>query len=141
RLGIEKTAMIRVRAGLSYALAEAMDDGHCGLPHEQLAALTTKLIEVGPDLIHTALALELKAEQIRADTVEGRRCIFLGHLHRAEQEIAEQLRALLVRPLPWPAIDAGKSIPWVERKTGLVLAESQRQAVRLALCSKVLVIT
>ena len=34
KLGIEKTALIRVRAGISYALAEAMDDGHCGLPAE-----------------------------------------------------------------------------------------------------------
>ena len=32
KLGIEKTAMIRVRAGISYALTEAMGDGHCGLP-------------------------------------------------------------------------------------------------------------
>jgi hypothetical protein len=31
KLGVEKTAMIRVRAGISYALTEAMDDGHCGL--------------------------------------------------------------------------------------------------------------
>src|SRR4030088_1581864 len=31
KLGIE-TAMIRVRAGISYALTEAMDEGHCGLP-------------------------------------------------------------------------------------------------------------
>jgi exodeoxyribonuclease V alpha subunit len=29
RLGIEKTAMIRVRAGIGYALSEAMDEGHC----------------------------------------------------------------------------------------------------------------
>src|SRR5258707_990103 len=32
KLGIEKTAMIRVRAGISYALTEAMDEEHCGLP-------------------------------------------------------------------------------------------------------------
>ena len=32
KLGIEKTALIRVRAGISYALTEAMDEGHCGLP-------------------------------------------------------------------------------------------------------------
>ena len=32
KLGIEKTAMIRARAGIGYALTEAMDDGHCGLP-------------------------------------------------------------------------------------------------------------
>ena len=31
KLGIEKTAMIRARADVGYALAEAMDDGHCGL--------------------------------------------------------------------------------------------------------------
>ena len=30
KLGIEKTAMIRLRAGISYALTEAMDEGHCG---------------------------------------------------------------------------------------------------------------
>ena len=29
KLGIEKTAMVRVRAGISYALAEEMDEGHC----------------------------------------------------------------------------------------------------------------
>jgi len=27
--GIEKTEMVRVRAGISYALTEAMDEGHC----------------------------------------------------------------------------------------------------------------
>ena len=32
KLGIEKTAMVRIRAGISYALSEAMSDGHCGLP-------------------------------------------------------------------------------------------------------------
>ena len=39
KLGIEKTAMVRVRAGISYALTEAMDEGHCGLPAEELIPL------------------------------------------------------------------------------------------------------
>ena len=50
KLGIEKTALIRVRAGISYALAEAMDDGHCGLPAEELVALTRELLEVPGEL-------------------------------------------------------------------------------------------
>ena len=37
RLGIEKTAMICARAGIGYVLAEAMDEGHCGLPTEEHA--------------------------------------------------------------------------------------------------------
>jgi exodeoxyribonuclease V alpha subunit len=60
KLGIEKTAMIRVRAGVSFALAEAMDDGHCGLPEGELVPLTQKLLEVPEDLITTALALEIR---------------------------------------------------------------------------------
>jgi len=59
KLGIEKTALIRVRAGISYALAEAMDEGHCGLPVEELIPLTEKLLEVPAELVETALRLEL----------------------------------------------------------------------------------
>ena len=51
KLGIEKTAMIRVRAGISYALTEAMDEGHCGLPTEELVAAGREAARgaAGPD--------------------------------------------------------------------------------------------
>src|SRR5271168_3033772 len=45
RLGIEKTAMIRLRAGISYALTEGMDEGHCGLPTSELVPLAEELLE------------------------------------------------------------------------------------------------
>src|SRR3712207_2798917 len=133
--------MVRVRAGVSFALAEATGEGHCGLPEEQLAALTRELLEVPEELVGTALALELEAGDVVADTLDGQRCVFLAGLHRAEREIAERLRRLAAGAPPWPAIDAEKAIPWVEGRTGLGLAESQQAAVRLALASKVLVIT
>jgi exodeoxyribonuclease V alpha subunit len=141
RLGIEKTAMIRVRAGISYALAEAMDEGHCGLPVDELTALTTRLITVPPDLIETALALELEAGGLVADTVGGRRCVFLAALYRAEQIIPARLHALASGQPSWPAIDVSKAVPCVEGRTGLTLAESQKQALTLAVASKLLVIT
>eukprot|EP01037_Dinobryon_pediforme_P018294 gene18295-18556_t len=39
KVGIEKTSLIRAQAGISYALTTAMDDGHCGLPKNQLLVL------------------------------------------------------------------------------------------------------
>ena len=42
KLGIEPTAMIRVRAGISFALAEAMEQGHCGLPEAELVDLAAE---------------------------------------------------------------------------------------------------
>ncbi len=141
KLGIARTVSIRIRAGISYALAEAMDDGHCGLPADELEALTVKLIEVPPEFFEEALGLELDAGELVADTVENRRCIFLAALHRAEQAIAERLGRISSGPLPWPEIHSAKAIGWVESRTELVLAESQRQAVGLALSCKALVIT
>jgi exodeoxyribonuclease V alpha subunit len=141
KVGIEKTALVRVRAGISYALAEAMNEGHCGMPLAELTALTGKLLEVPEPLIETALELELEAGEVVADQMEGRPCAFLAGLYRAEQTIAERLRVLVSGAPSWPPVDAARAIPWVERRTGLQLAQSQREAVRLALASKVLVIT
>jgi len=141
KLGIEPTAMIRVRAGISFALAEAGGEGHCGLPVDELTTLAGKLLDVSAELIETALVLELEAGEVVADTLEGRRCVFLAGLYRAEQVIAERLRCLAQGAPPWPWIDAGKAISWVEGRTGLALAESQKEALRLTLQSKVLVIT
>ena len=59
RLGVAKTAMIRVRTGISYALTEAMDEGHCGLPTERLVPLAVELLEVPKELVEAALELEL----------------------------------------------------------------------------------
>ncbi|NHO58344.1 AAA family ATPase, partial [Acetobacter lambici] len=102
---------------------------------------TAELLEVAAPLIETALTLELEAGDVIADSVGETGCIFLAGLYRAEQSIAERLRACVVGRPPWPEIDAGKAMTWVERKTGLALAPSQQEAVRLALNSKVLVIT
>ena len=141
KLGIEKTAMIRVRAGISYALTEAMDEGHCGLPAEQLAPLAVELLDVPDELVQTALDLELAEGNVVADTVGEMACVFLAGLYRAEKVIAERILRLINGTLPWPYIDPDKALPWIEKKTGLALAESQVAAIRLALLSKVLVIT
>ena len=141
KLGIEKTAMVRIRAGISYALSEAMSDGHCGLPVNELVPLAVGLLEVSSELVQTALDLELADATVVSDSVGDTPCIFLAGLHRAEITIANRIHCLVNGTLPWAYIEPNKALPWIEQKTGLSLAESQAAAVRLALMSKVLVIT
>src|SRR3990170_730100 len=125
KLGIEKTAMVRVRAGISYALTEAMDEGHCGLPTDELVPLAENLLEVPVELVRAALDLELAEGAVIADKVGETPCVFLGGLYPAEQIIAERILRLASGTLPWPYIDPEKALPWIERKTGLSLAEKQ----------------
>jgi exodeoxyribonuclease V alpha subunit len=101
-----------------------------------LIPLAERLLEVPQQLILTALDLELQEGTVIADRVGETPCVFLTGLHRAERTIADRLTWLATGTLPWPWIDPDKSLPWVEKRIGLVLAESQAAAVRLALTSK-----
>jgi exodeoxyribonuclease V alpha subunit len=141
KLGIEKTAMIRLRAGISYALTEATDEGHCGLPTDKLIPLAEELLEAPKELILTALELELSEGNVIADKVGETACTFLAALYRAEQSIGDRLIRIVNGRLPWAWIDPDKAVPWVEARSRLQLAESQRDAIRLALSAKALVIT
>ena len=141
KMGMEKTAMIRLRAGISYALSEAMGNGHCGLPVAKMTTLAVKLLEVPEALVASALERELEAKTVIADSVAGTPCIFLSGLHYTEQAVAGHLQRLVDGPLPWAGINADKALPWVENRIGLTLAGRQEEAVRQALCSKAMVIT
>ncbi|HEX7485333.1 MAG TPA: ATP-dependent RecD-like DNA helicase [Vicinamibacterales bacterium] len=140
-LGIEKTAMIRARAGIGYTLSEATDDGHCGLPLADLLFAASKLLDIPEALVAEALGLELDAGTVVQDTVDNGACVFLASLHAAERIIAARIRGLAAGSVPWKAVDADRAIAWVEARLAMSLATMQAEAVRLAVRSKVLVIT
>jgi len=113
KLGIEKTAMIRVRAGISFALAEAMNDGHCGLPRTELIGLAERLLETPAALIESAMLEELAEGAITADRVGDADCVFLTRLHQAERGIARHLGRVRASSLPWPEIDVDRALPLI----------------------------
>ena len=141
KLGIEKTAPQRLRAGVSFALQTAMDEGHCGLPVEMLTGLAERLLEVDAALIRTAIAEALATGEVVEDAIEGGPCVFLKGLSLAEQAIADRLIERAAGSPPWAAIDLHRAIPWVESRTGKTLSSTQRDALRLMLSSKLAVIT
>jgi len=141
KLGIPKTSMLRARAGITYALLQAIENGDCGLPEAELLTLAQKLLEVERRLLADALALELSAGSVVADTINEQPCVFLPHLRHAEDAIAASIRNLQAGRPPWPAIDAEKAIDWVEARLGVTLAPGQRDAVVKAMSSKTLIVT
>src|SRR6202453_3009655 len=59
RLGIARTSMIQARAGIAYTLAEAMTNGHCGLPEDELLAQAEEDRQLGDAVLTEALREEL----------------------------------------------------------------------------------
>src|SRR5512139_106519 len=116
KLGIEKTAGIRARAGIAYALMQAIDEGQCGLPREALVESATKLLDVPAGIVDAALAAEMDEGTVVADTTGGRACVFLAWLHTTERQLADAIRALAAGAPPYPAIDVEKALGWVGEK-------------------------
>ncbi len=141
RLGVARDSLIRARAGVRHTLQEISNDGHCAWPGDELAGQAAGLLEIPVPVIEEAIQEEIAEDNLVRDRIDGRECLFLTPLHRAETGTAAGIARLLPGAPPWESIDAAKAIPWVEQKTGLTLSASQRSAVELALASKVTVIT
>jgi exodeoxyribonuclease V alpha subunit len=141
KMGVPVDSLIRACAGLNHVLIEATGDGHCALPVELLKDEAGKLLLVEDKIVTEALERTLASNDLVKETIKGQELIFLPHLKRAEEIIAGRIRSLAGSPSAFPAIDFEKAVVWCQQKTGKVLAPSQRDALKLALSSRALVIT
>jgi exodeoxyribonuclease V alpha subunit len=102
---------------------------------------TVALLEVKEDLVTQALQRTVTAGELELETIADVELAFLPRLRKAEQQIAARMQELSAKPPSYPPIDIEKAIVWCEQKTGKILAPSQREALRHALSSRVLVLT
>lgn len=149
-VGIPHDSPQRVMAGLQYTLSEATDNGHCYLPEPDLVADATKILDVPADLVARCLDDLVADEGVVRETLptaDGQpvQAVYLVPFHRAEQSLANSLHRLLhgrADRLPhFAGVDWTKALTWLKARTGNDLAPEQEQAVRLALTSKVAVLT
>lgn len=141
KIGIAPDSLIRAQAGVRHVLQEFSGEGHCAAYRDTLLQESVKLLQIDEPILEQAIVAEIEAENLVQETIDGKPVLFLTPLQRAEQGIASSIKRLLDGYPPWSGIQADKAIPWVAQKTGLELSPSQQQAVKLALTSKVLVIT
>jgi exodeoxyribonuclease V alpha subunit len=141
QLGISPDSLIRAQAGIRHVLQEISGNGHCAAPWEFLVTEAAKLLEISSEIIEKAIEAEVAAENLVSEEINGTSALFLTPLYRAEIGTAASIQRLLRGEPPWGIIETEKAIPWVEDKTGLTLSGSQKAAIRLALSSKVVVIT
>jgi exodeoxyribonuclease V alpha subunit len=140
-LGVDPKSEMRARAGLAYVLQELGQEGHVAFPTSGLVERAVKLLEIPEDVVRPALAQEILAGRLVEDSVRGASSIYLFPLFRAETGIAETLRALRDGAHPLPPVDVEAEIARVEGLVRLSLAPGQKEALRLAVRSKALVVT
>ena len=141
KLGIAPDSLIRAQAGVRHVLQEISSDGHCAALWDDLVKESAKLLEIPVVILEQAILEEISQENLVQEDIDGCPCLFLTPLQRAEVGTAASIRRILDGYPPWGAVEVDKALPWVTEKTGLILSPSQEEALRLALTSKMVVIT
>ena len=148
-VGIAHDSPERIKAGLRHTLSEAADDGHCFLPAPNLLTESAKILDVSRDMIGPCLD-DLVAEEgvVREEVAQGDQqvpAVYLVPFHRAERSLASGLMELLHagqdRMAGFGEVDWDRAASWLRQRTGAELAPEQQEAVRLALTSRVAILT
>jgi exodeoxyribonuclease V alpha subunit len=163
-VGVARDSPERIKAGLAYTLSEGADDGHCYLPAPNLIGDAAKILEVPADLIAPCLDELAAAEGVVRESVPPTSdlprpsaaaapdetaprvpAVYLPPFYQAERALASALLRLLATGqdrLPgFASVDWDKALGWLHGRTGASLAPEQEDAVRLALTSRVAVLT
>jgi exodeoxyribonuclease V alpha subunit len=142
KLGIGIQSDLRARAGVEFALQDLTNEGHCAFPRSGLVKKASDLLGIPPEITEAAVDFGVAADRLSQHAgPEVEPLVYLAPLDRAEQGLATNLAALSRGSHPFPPVDAQRAAEWAEKKVGLKLASTQREALEKALSSKVMVIT
>lgn len=139
-LQFESSSRLRVAAGLLYALRHNAGNGHTCLPRAKLLESTAKFLRVEPQDIEAGLEELLQAGELRTRSFEETEYIYLPDLLSAEEGIAARLGELATFPTE-PPKTLESDIRALEIAQGFAYAPLQREAIRTALSSRVMVLT
>jgi exodeoxyribonuclease V alpha subunit len=140
-MGMDLNSPLRARAGITYVLSEAQDDGHCGLPTPELLEKAHKLLDIYFDIIEEALDSEITQKRVMRGTIQEQECIFPVRLYQSEKSISHLLKTLAEGPLPWVSLNVEESCQEISSQHKIQLSPTQEEAFRKALSSKVMIIT
>jgi len=138
KLGIGKQSDLRARAGVEFVLYELTENGHCALSREGLSKNSQAMLEIPPEIIESAIEYGLTEKRlVQGKNDKGETLVYLAPYEAAERKLAENLVALSKGDHPCPDVDVIKAIAWVEKRIGFSLAPAQKEAIDLAVKSKV----
>jgi exodeoxyribonuclease V alpha subunit len=141
KMGVAADAPERLEAAALHALSAASGEGHVWQQRGSLAAACARLTGAGEEACRGAIEALAARGAVAHGKGGGGPLLALPRLASAEQAAAEVVARLAAARPPAGAVDAAASIAGFEQSTGIALSDRQREAVRLACASRLLVIT
>lgn len=140
-MGIPSDSPNRIKSGIKYILNESLLDGNVFMPREMLVRQSGEILSVDEDIVDNCLR-ELQIEhKIFNENIEGLDAVYLMPMYYTEISAAKKLLELSFFYDDADLKKINEKIDTVEDRSGVYLAEQQREAVIEAMREGVLVIT
>ena len=137
-LGVEKNSPLRAAAGISFVLRkEAEEEGHVYCDEPELLLKAEAYLGIPMEILVTSLNELVSGGQIIHN--DGK--LYLRDLYLAEVRVAEYISQLYSARSPFAVTNVEAAIKWASQRCGLELSVMQRNALGMALDSKVSIIT
>ena len=139
-LGVAGDDPRRVEAGILFELRYNLTAGHSFLPEDKLIAATAQLLNI--EISDAAAAVErlCDAGRLVRDRLAGITVAYLPELHEAETYCTQRLLAFAKAWIPEPAgLEA--MLRTAQRESGIQYSQQQKEAIRQAATSGVLLVT
>ncbi len=140
-LGLAVDSPFRVQAGVLHTLREQTRNGNVFSPLATVVTEASRLLNVSAALVREAIKSLDVAGDIHCENVSGEPAVYLASFCEAEVSVASHLQALVKDGVPVDDRTLNKVLRRVTRKAKIKLSPDQREAVRMALTSKVTVLT
>ncbi|MDL2235708.1 ATP-dependent RecD-like DNA helicase, partial [Christensenellaceae bacterium OttesenSCG-928-L17] len=140
-MGIEHDSRMRLRAGVTYVLIWARQEGHTYLPRALLIETAVEMMAAPQASVEEALDTLILDNSLHYTMVDETDAVYLPVFYRMESDCARRLMELNTpSPLAYER-DPGEELRSLERELNITLAPQQREAVLRALTTGVMVIT
>jgi exodeoxyribonuclease V alpha subunit len=136
-MGFERTSLKRISAGIIYTLKESESDGNCYMEETEVIQTVGKILGIATTHIKDSIDELLAARQIIADGSK----IYVAKLFYTEKHVAAKLNGLLNAESSFTIDNLEEIIEETEKTSKIQLAHMQVQAIKMALESKVSIIT
>ena len=136
----EPDAKLRAMAGIVHAVRHNLRNGHTCLPREKLFAPCAELLGASRDVLEEAMNELVSCGRLVEKTWNDTAFVFLPRVYEAERSAADHIKMKLRFP-PARRSTLPEEIRIAEQKEGVVYADRQREAIRIAAEQGLLILT
>ena len=139
-LGVAGDDPRRVEAGILFELRYNLSAGHAFLPEDKLVAATAQLLNIDAESVTEGVERLLEGQRLVHSSLAGITVCYLPELYEAEMGCTDRLLELASTHFPAPK-SLEKMLRTAESESGISYSGQQRDAIRAAATSGVLLIT